>query len=82
MSIETDVADFMKRTRGVNAWTVARALNRSTGGIDWRGCSRGHMAEEWAKARSGSVYSYTTLKYVTLDQLCDHIKVESTYGRR
>jgi hypothetical protein len=39
---------FIKATRGVGAWRVAKALNRVTSGIDWRGCSKTHMANEYA----------------------------------
>ena len=37
-------AEFMAATRGVPACTVARALLRQVTGIDFRGCSKEHIA--------------------------------------
>lgn len=82
------LAEFMARTRGVPAWTVAKALSRLTPGIDWRRCSRGRMADEWAAARAtaevgGSVLSiYASLKYVTLDALAAAIEAARAEGYR
>lgn len=75
---QQSVAEFMERTRGIQAWSVARALSSLTQGINWTGCSRGHMAERWAKAQQhadpqrndGSA----ALKKVSLDQLCERIR--------
>jgi hypothetical protein len=77
VSIESSTKEFMTRTRGVHAWTVARAMNRLTPGIDWRKCSRIYMANEWAKMQDGNgLYGHEGLKHVTLDALCAAIEKE------
>lgn len=42
---------FMETFKGFNAYTVARAINKQTPGIDWRGCSKKNLAEDYAKAK-------------------------------
>ena len=42
------LAEFRDVTKGVRAWTVARALNTLTSGVDWRGCTKSDLAEAYA----------------------------------
>ena len=35
-------------TKGVSTYTVTLALNKASRGIDWRGCTKTHMAEAFA----------------------------------
>ena len=41
---------FIAAVRGFDAYTVARAMNEMTPGIDWRGCKRANLAEKYATA--------------------------------
>lgn len=58
---------FMAATKGVDAHTVARALSKLTPGHNWRGCSRGYMAQEYARASEEQAYS--SLKALSLEKL-------------
>lgn len=40
---------FMDAVKGIEKHHVVFAMNALTPGIDWRGCSKGHMAESWAR---------------------------------
>lgn len=42
--------EFMLRFRGVKVHHLTKALNRLTRGINWSGCSKGHIADSWANA--------------------------------
>jgi hypothetical protein len=63
--------EFMVKFRGVKANVLTRALNRITLGTNWSGCSKGHIAEIWAKAESSFD---TRLSKVSLLQLQREIK--------
>lgn len=58
---------FMAATKGVDAHTVARALSKLTPGLNWRRCSRGHMAQEYARA--GEERAYSAVKALNLEKL-------------
>lgn len=81
MSIESDKAAFMARFRGVPAHVVASAMNGVTSGINWRGCSKGHIAERWAivtqpDAGTSQKNGYGNLPSVTLDQIAAAVERE------
>lgn len=40
---------FMQAVRGLTASSVAHALNLQTPGHNWMGCSKGHMAHDYAR---------------------------------
>lgn len=40
-------AEFMSITRGVHAYKLSQLMNSVTSGIDWCGCTKGHLADEW-----------------------------------
>lgn len=44
---------FLQALRGVGTSHVAKAFNSITPGINWMGCSKGHMAEEYAGFKDG-----------------------------
>lgn len=46
--IETRTKLFMAAVKGLTASSVAQALNLQTPGINWMGCSKGHMADAFA----------------------------------
>lgn len=65
--------EFMVKFRGVKANVLTRALNRITLGTNWSGCSKGYIAERWAKADS-EPSADTRLSKVSLLQLQREIK--------
>lgn len=44
---------FMRATKGADPYTVAQAVSALTPGVDWRCCSRGHIADAFAVGRDG-----------------------------
>lgn len=42
------LATFKAATKGLHPWTVAKAMNALTPGVDWRRCSKGRMADAFA----------------------------------
>ena len=40
---------FMAAVKDLTAWEVAKAMNTLTPGVNWKGCSKGHMAESWVR---------------------------------
>jgi len=56
--------EFMIKFRGVKAHVLSKAVNRITLGINWNGCSKGHIAEAWATADT-----YTRMDKVSLVQI-------------
>lgn len=59
---------FMTAVKGPSPWWVATALSRLTPGINWGGCSKGHMAECWA------CKTHRQLKDVTLTRLTAELR--------
>ena len=55
------VLEFMAAVKGVPGHHVAAALRVMTPGVDWTGCSKSHMASDYASARRGRV---TVSKYL------------------
>lgn len=43
-------AAFMAALRGVPAHHVTAALHTLTWDVNWNGCSKGHIADEWSAA--------------------------------
>lgn len=68
--------EFKTAVKGVPAYTVALALNSITPGVDWRGCSKKDMAEEWAYNHSCAplLVHHSSLRKATLAQLREKIK--------
>lgn len=62
-----DYESFMAAVRGMPAHQVAFAFNSLTPGTDWRRCSKGYIAYEWA--RRASIYSNGRLKHVTIERI-------------
>lgn len=60
---------FLAATKGVPAYTVAHVLWSLTPGTDWRGCTKGHMAAEYAEAKNGKPYARRWLASLNLDTL-------------
>lgn len=60
-------AAFMAATKGVDAHTVARALSKLTPGHNWRGSTRGYMAQEYARVSEERAYS--SMKDLSLEKL-------------
>lgn len=79
---------FMAATKGVDDYSVAQALSDLTPGLDWRNCSRGHMARRWAAApETPEKFKHMEcgLERVTLTQLCEKIEIvlsRKRYRRR
>ncbi|MCQ4311676.1 hypothetical protein NAV33_07180 [Pseudomonas stutzeri] len=74
-----DAAEFMAATKGVPAYRVAYALNGLTPGTDWRGCSKSHMAEEWATR--DRAFGRSSLRPVTIARLAAAAaKVQARYA--
>lgn len=75
---------LMARFRGVKAHVVAQAFNALTPGINWRGCSKGHMAHVWAESRvhPRSRLAYRTLARFTLDEIATAVEAEATKAKR
>lgn len=44
---------FTVAVKGINASSVASALTSMTNGVNWSGCSKGHMAECFAQGSAG-----------------------------
>jgi hypothetical protein len=58
---------FMAAVRGIPTHHVTRALNSLTPGIDWRGTTKGRMAEAYGDANTpGTRYSYYQLRGLNL----------------
>ena len=49
-------ATFCAATKGLSAWRIAQACNRLRHGLDWRGCTKTHMAEAFA---AGDLAAYS-----------------------
>lgn len=51
----SEYATFRTATTGMRSWLIAKAMNHLFPGIDFRGCTKGDMAETWAtRMRPGS----------------------------
>lgn len=46
--IDSRRATFNAATQRLHPYKIAKALNRLTRGLDWCGCTKKHMREEWA----------------------------------
>jgi hypothetical protein len=79
-SDERNSIEFMVTMRPYAAHKVSRALTALTPGIDFGGCSKGHMAEAWASAANNPRCNYadTRLARTTLEQIEN--KVIELYG--
>lgn len=62
-----DPLRFMEAVVGHSAHRVAVALSSLTPGIDWRGSTKGTMAEHWAKRKPG--WPYGALIRVELEDI-------------
>lgn len=60
---------FLDAVKGIDAYKVAQVLWSFTPGTDWRGCTKGHMANEYASAMNGTPYSRMALRTISLDAL-------------
>lgn len=67
--------EFMIAVRGLSAWAAARALNRLTPGVNWRGSTKGNMSIAWAE-RATARYSLIPANR-TIDQLNAAIAAET-----
>jgi hypothetical protein len=47
--MERTKEEFMARFRGVPTHLVTKAVNTLTPGVNWSGCSKGHIAEYWVE---------------------------------
>lgn len=51
-------ARVMAAAKHLSAGRMAWVFNRISAGCDWRRCSKGHMAKEFAKGRLNSAYAF------------------------
>jgi ribosomal protein L44E len=58
---------FMAACKGYTAHQVSIAMNKQTPGINWRKCSKGHMADSYAAA--GQYIVHASAKKISLKQL-------------
>lgn len=61
---------FMLRFKGVKRHILTRALCNLTPGINWGGCSKGHMAEAWAEGG----LTWVKLREISLDQITEEVR--------
>lgn len=59
---------FLAALRGINTYTAAQVLSHLTPGIDWRGSTKGLMAEAYADAQK-SYRGYPQMRRLNLEQL-------------
>lgn len=45
-------AAFLAAVRGIPTDTVGKAMTRHSSGVNWRGCTKAHMAEEYGRANT------------------------------
>lgn len=60
---------FLAATKGIDAWTVARVIHTFGVGSDWRGCTKGDIAESYARAMNKDRFAISALTMVKLDKL-------------
>ena len=53
MTHDEHKAEFMATLRQVPKHHIVKAMGTLTPGIDWTGCSKGHMADEYARMKMG-----------------------------
>jgi hypothetical protein len=68
-AIDANAAEFMAAVKGIDAWTVARAVATFGGGSDWRGCTKGRMAAAYADAKNGNRFCSMDIELLNLDSL-------------
>lgn len=58
-------AEFMFITRGVNAYKLSQLMCHVTSGIDWCGCTKGHLGDQWLEVWTSYRRDFTdsTLSY-------------------
>jgi hypothetical protein len=66
--------EFMLRFRSTQRHHLTAALNMLTPGINWSGCSKGHIAEAWAKSNPLDLDVWTKLGKVELDALEQEVR--------
>lgn len=66
--------EFMIKFRGVKANVLTRALNRITLGTNWSGCSKGYIAEKWAKAESSFDTRLSQVSLVQIQQKINDVE--------
>jgi len=49
--------EFMKAVSGIASHHVIAAMDVATVGVNWRHCSKKHMADDYAKVKSGERFS-------------------------
>lgn len=64
---------FLAAVKGVPTNTLCRVLNTFTHGTNWVGCSKGHIAQEYAYAHD-PIYGRQRLKALDLDALARRCK--------
>lgn len=68
--------DFLLAVKGLGGYNVAVALSQLTPGIDWSGCSKTHMAEEYESAITATAV-FPHMANVDLRRLSDMAKARA-----
>jgi hypothetical protein len=60
---------LLEALRGIDTSTAMIVLSAHTSGIDWRGCTKGHVADAYAKSMRGEPFSHLVMRGLDLETI-------------